>query len=207
MIFLYILLGLVFTIGLIALIPLDLFFIYDEKFIIKLRVLFFSVILNKKKKNIKSNKKKTKVQNQKKAKNTSEIDSEQKKLTPRQLLDVLLKTSSELISSTRSHLKVCVNQIYLDVATPDPMQTSLLYAGVTGAVEVLMDYLEGNSRLKIKNVHVGVDFCKEKPTLKANIRFRLYVWQITKTFFCVAGAYSKTRLSYIQTEGNENEPS
>lgn len=204
MIFLYVIFGLILLVSLILLIPLNVYVIYNEKIIIKLRILFFSLILNRDKR--KTDVKKTSKKKKKSAKKEASLKHDQNKdnkLSPKQLLQVVKETAARIITSTSSYLKVTVNELYIDIASDDAMKTSLLYATVSAAAQAVIDYLDGNTHLKIKKVHVGVDFCKNTPTIRANIKFRMYVWQVAKTLLYTALAYTKAKMSFTQTEENK----
>lgn len=187
MIALYIVLGILGLLLLLAFLPVTLTVDYQNGFCMDIRTLFFTWIRypwKKKKVNLRKYRKKKK----------KTVQPEKKETTPdsRTLTEDLafLKTLlGTLVKKGLEFSRLRVARIHIVVATGDAAKTAILFGAVRGALSICLEILnqfKRHSACPGDDIYVLPDFTGEKTTVDFKVRFTMHAWQALYVLFCTS---------------------
>lgn len=227
MIFLKILGIIALVIFLILMIPLRIRVSYYDNVAVTIPILFFKIKIYPKTPKLKSmsknkfdklNGKKDEKNRKKKKKKSIDSDSDRvtkssNKLSVSDVLPIIGEISElvgKILSSLSDYLKVKIYALRFVISGDDAAKTAITYGTVTGAAGTLMRILEDRCRISYsRNAEAGVfcDFLSGHTTVKVDIRFSIFVWQVIALGIkaLINFLKIKSKLEVRKNAGNENK--
>ena len=226
MIFLKILGGIALFLLLVALIPVRIRVVYDKGIAAYIPVLFFKIRIYPRKPKLKSMSKKkydklTSPKKKKKKKKDKSKAPEQEpaadKAKERPGISGILGVVGDIKSAVgvilkrlNAYLKVKIYAFWINVSCDDAAKTAVTYGAVSGSVGTVMSIINDRCRVKYpKNAQTGVycDYLSGHTSLKVDIRFSIFIWQIIAIGIKALLSFIKikTKLEGKKDAGNKNQ--
>lgn len=191
----YIILGVLWLLALLALLPSSLTLKYREELEIEAKVIGKRIRLYPKSRKKTENahtppKKKPKRVSKKTSKDSAVSEKKKSVLETLGLIKEILAT---VIPKTAKRVKITSTRIIVNVGSDDAAKTALLFPAVNGAVLALVTYLDNKNKftgLDRSNIAVRADFLSNKLTADIEISFSLRLWHIAEILLAAALKYT-----------------
>jgi len=216
---LYIILGLVLLVALLLLLRINVWVVYDEKFVVRLKVLFFGYYLvggkEKKIKSMSARKlRKLMTEEAEEAEERDKVGKKQSRLkemfvpdgaSKRDMLNFFLDMIRNVVTQFAGYLDIYIKKLHVRIGSDNASTTAMKYTAAMTGVATLFEIADEYSNLTIKSydsVKIEPDFTSEDIKLKATIRFSIRVWQALKVVWIAWSTLKKSK--HKQNIGEKN---